>query len=166
MKVTAPAGAVAAGTPLFAGWGSTIAPRNFPLLWSMTSCTLRINDQVMTTQLRDLMPYMSKCMSNEDALEYADIGPALPDQGFFSYGTSVGTSKNVLGSYSDSRENWIPRGSWSYDLVGTLLDAGNPNGTTPLGNVNPANPTTGYVKFTCITPLLIPPSQTKQLVFP
>ena len=165
LQVTAPIGAVPVGTSLFAGWGSTMAPRNFPLLWAMTSITLRINDQVITCQIKDLMPYISKCMSNEDALEYADVGPALPDQGFFSYATAVGTSKNVLGSYADSRENWIPRGNWSYDKIGTALGPdGSPDGVAPLGVAGAA--TVGFVKFSAVTPLLIPPLANKAIGVP
>ncbi len=165
LKVVAPADAVPVGTSLFAGWGSTMAPRNFPLLWAMSSITLRINDQVISCQIKDLMAYISKCMSNEDALEYADVGPALPDQGFFSYATAVGTSKNVLGSYSDSRENWIPRGNWSYDKIGNaLLAGGDPNGTVPLGVAGTA--TVGFVKFSAVTPLLVPPLANKAVGVP
>lgn len=154
--VTAPAGTFpGAGVPLFSEWGKKIAPRNFPLLWAMTSTTLRINNQVFQCQLKDIMPYISKCMSNEDALAYNDVGPALPDQGFFNYDDAFGTLKNVLGSYNDSRENWVPRGSWPYVRVGTELSGGIPNGTVPVSLADGS--ASGFVEFRCTTPYLVPP---------
>jgi hypothetical protein len=165
MQVVAPADALAVGAGLFDNWGTSIAPRNFPLLWAMNSTTLRINDQVFTTQLKDLMSYISKCLSNQDALEYSDVGPALPDQGFYNYEDAVGTTKNVLGGYNDSRENWTPRGSWRYDLVGdALTPQGIPNGTMPVAVAGQA--TTGFVQFKCTTPLLIPPLANKAVGIP
>jgi hypothetical protein len=164
MQVQAPAGALPAGAPLFGQWGKNVAPRNFPLLWAMNSTTLRINDQVFTCQLKDLMPYISKCLSNQDALEYSDTNPALPDQGFYNYADAVGTSKNVLGGYNDSRENWTGRGSWLYDAVGTALVNGIPNGTVPVAGADGS--ASGFVQWTCTTPLLIPPLANKAVGIP
>jgi len=156
LQVVAPPNAIAVGQGLFASsWGKTVAPRNYPILWAMNSTTLRLNDQVFSTQLKDLMPYMSKCISNEDAMKYSDVGTSLPDQGFFNYSDAVNTTKNVLAGFNNSRENWTPRGSWAYDAIGSTAPNGIPDGVDPLGVAG--NATTGYVKFTMTTPLIIPP---------
>jgi hypothetical protein len=156
VQVVAPANAIPAGVGLFASsWGKLIAPREFALLWNCASVTIRLNDQVFSCQLSDLMPYMSKCISNKDASEYADVGPSLPDQGFFYYNDAQNTSQNVLASYNDARENFVPRGTWKYDVVGSAQNNGVPTGGDPLGVAGVA--TTGYVQLTMTTPFMIPP---------
>lgn len=157
LRVSAPAGAVPAGEHVFSHWGDnssrSVALRNFPLLWAMNNVQVKLNSNIFNTELKRLMPAFSKLMSNQDATEYADVGPALPDQGFFSYGDSAGTLQNVLSGFSDSRENWVPRGSWDYiGVAGALLPGNN--------DIDPAVPPTqtlGYVKvkFTC--PLIASP---------
>lgn len=165
MQVTAPNGALTPGADFFnSSYGKNFAFRNYPLLWSIQSGTLRLNTTVFTTQLKTLMPYTSKILTNKDALEFADCCPALPDQGFFNYSDSVGTSKNVNAGYNDSRENWIPRGSFQIKSVGTALNNGEPNGTRPV--VNGTGGGSGFLMIECTIPLLLQPLANRAIGIP
>ena len=149
----------------------------FPLHQLCQTLSLTLNNTSVSTQIRDILPAMLRCMDTEDLYEYNSMCPTSFDRyakyndeayGYIDADADAASAADIkhlasgaVNSYSNFqgfkglRDEFIPRGAFAID--GYFSDSA---GTTSINQtaVNALDTNTPfYVKLTTFEPVLISP---------
>ena len=152
LKITTPA-PVAINT-FNLSYGETDALAPFPLTSLCTTMSVKLNNNTITTDIKDIMPCLLRSNSSTAFNVYNDGCPVLYDN-YLNYEDGLFIVDNVLGGYNNSLVGLDVKGRGSFP-VGFYMDA---NCGTQVQWDAPGNfpNNTFYVKFTSCEPLFMSP---------
>lgn len=149
----------------------------FPLHQLTQTLSLTLNNTSVSTQIKDILPAMLRCMDTEDLYEYNSLCPTsfdryarYSDEAYAHFDTAPGTfaeadithlQSGAINSYSNFqgfkglRDEFIPRGAYAID--GYFSDAAGNTSITQADVVSKTEAEPFYVKITTFEPVLISP---------
>ena len=149
----------------------------FPLHQLTQTLSLTLNNTSVSTQIKDILPAMLRCMDTEDLYEYNSMCPTSFDRyarysdeayAYLDADTAAASNADILhlasgavNSYSNFqgfkglRDEFIPRGAYAID--GYFSDAAGNTSITQTTVAGYDENTPFYVKLTTFEPVLISP---------
>ena len=146
------------GQPII-NYGVTDALCAFPLHQSTSVMTCVINNNSVSSNMRDILPALLRMNDIRELQRYNGFTPVMADV-VGKYSDFVGANYNPLGSATNFADNdLLPRGTLTMDGAATTLalcQAGTFSTTAALALVaDTAQPL--FVQFTCTEPLMVSP---------
>jgi hypothetical protein len=138
------------------GSGDALAP--FPLHQLCSTQSFTFNNNTVSLNTQDCLASILRFNDKRDIMRYNSTTPTMYDTYFNYSDIPANSSKNVLGSYSQSGvdNDFLPRGA--YDVIVTSTtnkNDANYGVQQPMPNAGVINPV--YVIFTVCEPLLMSP---------
>lgn len=111
---------VPAGQQAF-NYGVTDCLQAFPLNSLFTTCQSTVNNVSVSSNLKDILPMISRMNDNRMLSRYNSLTPAYVDNQWGLYSSAVLTNSNPLASYNNNGydEDFEPRGA--YPLTSTVI---------------------------------------------
>jgi len=111
---------VPAGQQAF-NYGVTDCLQAFPLNSLFTTCQSTINNVSVSSNLKDILPMISRMNDNRMLSRYNSLTPSYVDNQWGMYSNAVLTNSNPLASYNNNGydEDFEPRGA--YPLTSTVI---------------------------------------------
>lgn len=111
---------VPAGQQAF-NYGQTDCLQAFPLNSLFTTCQSTINNVSVSSNLKDILPMISRMNDNRMLSRYNSLTPSYVDNQWGMYSNAVLTNSNPLASYNNNGydEDFEPRGA--YPLTSTTI---------------------------------------------
>ncbi len=101
-------------------WAHTVGVQAFPLNQLCTTMTATINNNSVSIQSRDIMPFLLKLFSNEELSDYQNTTPAMPDN-YQKYADQFQKASNVLGgSENMTLDGLQPRGAFKLNYYSSI----------------------------------------------
>jgi hypothetical protein len=148
----------AGNADLRAVWAKTVGMCAFPLNQLTTTMTATINNNSVSVQSREIMPFLLKLFTREELSHYQNTTLALPDN-FQKFQTQVNGSSNVLaGVENQTLDDMNGRGSYKLDYFNTVGDENLTNSTRwQVDNAVADAPRIFYGQITVSEPLFCSP---------
>lgn len=139
-------------------YGSTDALAPFPLHQCVKSMSCTINQNTITQNTDDVLPYILHMVKRKNMHRYAGMTPTAIDS-YSAYSSDQSSNNNALGAFQNSLDNdWSPRGSYNLDYCTTDGVAKNGFVMAPYaGSHGNAGTYTVYFAVTVTEPLLMSP---------
>ena len=110
---------VGAGTPVQPVWASNIGTCAFPLNSLITTMQATINNNTVSIESSQLLPFFQKLFSREDFNMYQETTPCMPDN-VRNYADAVQYNCNVLAGVETMNFNdLLPRGAFKLNYLNT-----------------------------------------------
>ena len=91
----------------------------FPLNSLFNTGTATINNTTTSTNLKDILPMVTRMTDTQHLLKYNGMTPCLPDQFYHKYENAVGSNANPMSSFNNMSFNrsLMPRGSFPIEAI-------------------------------------------------
>lgn len=109
------------------GFADSLMP--FPLASLMNTASASINNTTVSSNLRDILPVISRLTDSQKLQNFNSTTPTLPDQFYYKYSDAVASNANPMASFNNISydRSLIPRGSYPLlqsEVVHTIAGGG------------------------------------------
>jgi hypothetical protein len=99
------------------GYADSLMP--FPLASLMNTASASINNTTVSSNLKDLLPVITRLTDSQHLQKFNSTTPTLPDQFYHSYKDSIDSNANPMASFNNMSYNraLMPRGSYPIESM-------------------------------------------------